>query len=75
MGSEHIREYAEITIPPVMIPPTPMPAIALPTISAALEGAAPQMIEPISNRLMDTRKVAFTYVGQKNYVVFTCSLK
>lgn len=45
-----------ITIKPENIPEVPVPAMARPTINEFEFGAAPQMAEPISKRMMPMRK-------------------
>lgn len=40
-----------------MIPADPNPAMARPMMNDMLDGAAPHIAEPISNRTIDARKV------------------
>lgn len=40
---------------PAKIPADPIPAIDLPTIRAVEFGAAPQIVEPISKIIIDTK--------------------
>ena len=49
-----------ITRAPEKMPATPIPAIARPTIKTVLEGATPQISDPISKMVTAAKKDHFT---------------